>query len=406
MGTYRNYIIQISKKEVLCFIYFFACIFGVKIGGFIDLSVIANVCIIFLFALRGIYLFKFNKFLVFDIGLIFMYALLVSALSGSIEWLFVLKFVRVMICAIAIPIFIKFSNMDHERIIKILLYVLLLHAIVVILGAAFWTDLQSYFSPISGFDRLPYRWRATGFTNGYDFAGVLCDIGLFVNFNRKNRNHSFLYLIIFTTAGLLTTRMNMIVLEAEIILLLLTNKRIKRICRITMTGFLLTSILPVLGIFLYSTGNTDFGIVRLLLQNSYFKAVTDKIFRVYAYTDIAETAGRHYNFSGLSDLQMIFGAGKSAGLDPGYTQYIYQIGILGVGLALIFYLLIISECLHKFKKNMTMSIILFACALCVILSVKNSYLLARHVTEICLVTMLFLLIVKRVRFEKTYYIDR
>ena len=83
---------------------------------------------------------------------------------------------------------------------------------------------------------------------------------------------------------------------------------------------------------------------------------------------------------------------QDAKLDPGYTQYIYRIGVLGTAVCLLFYVAVISNA-WKIKQvnKQDAFIVICICLMCVVMSVKNSYLLARHVTETLLV-MNFLLV--------------
>mgnify|MGYP000435350540 FL=1 len=58
-----------------------------------------------------------------------------------------------------------------------------------------------------------------------------------------------------------------------------------------------------------------------------------------------DTVANHFDFSRLTDFQLIFGSMKDAYADPGYTQYIYNVGIIGLIITLFFYIQILIRCI-------------------------------------------------------------
>ena len=92
----------------------------------------------------------------------------------------------------------------------------------------------------------------------------------------------------------------------------------------------------------------------------------------------------HFDFSRLTTNEIIFGSFNVANQDPGYTQYIYEIGLIGLFMTLLFYIILIVRCVKNRKKEYA-SLLLLIISMCLVLSFKNSYLFARHITEIIII---------------------
>ena len=141
-----------------------------------------------------------------------------------------------------------------------------------------------------------------------------------------------------------------------------------------------------MGIFSFTTNNQNNIIVASLLKNQKIAEISSRLVYYYATSDMSNTIHSHYNFSKLNNADFIWGAMQDAHQDPSYTQYIYKIGVLGTAIAVLFYLFITTNALVLKKQNKNNSlIVVFISLFCLILSLKNSYLLARHVTETLLI---------------------
>ena len=206
--------------------------------------------------------------------------------------------------------------------------------------------------------------------------------GLIISLQKKERKHELSNILIFFVAGMLTSRVNMIIMEITLMLILfLRKKSIKGKSRLVIISILIVSLVPVLGVFLFSTNNTDNFIIKWLMQKTGFKKIAPQIINYYATTDIANVVNEHFSFDRLNKIQFIFGSMLDSKQDPGYTQYIYKVGILGLCFTMMFYIQLIYNMHIKGKEK---NIILIFITIVIVLSVKNSYILARHVTEIIL----------------------
>ncbi len=376
---------KIEPKSIGCFFCIYLNVFGPRIGGFFDLSVLTSG--ILLFFVLGIGKINLHtKKLATILFLVIIDIFLVSSLSGEeIDLLFLLKFIRVLLALLCISSYIELDVVKTEIVKSSLINVLLMHAIIIIVGSIFLPEIQNVLKPLSGFGRRPRYFRSTGLTNGYDFAGLLCLFGMLITFFSKTERLKMFKVIVFIVAAVLTSRVNMILTEIIIAYLLIFSNGEKKI-RLVLGLLFILSLIPVLGIFLFTTGNQENFIVQVLLRNEFIANASTKLVYYYASSNVENTLSQHYNFNILTNTQILFGSMQSPKMDPGYTQYIYHIGVLGTGICLLFYVSIISNALKIRQANKEDSVIVICfCLMCIIMSVKNSYLLARHVTETLLI---------------------
>lgn len=390
----KRLLLKIDLKTIMAYIVVFFSIFGPKFFGVLDISIILNVLIIGVYMCLGkANIRQYSSVLLELVIVIVTYALIICLVSHNLNFIFIAKFIRVGTCILALGLYINDAKLTKMELVNILINILLVHAIIVIISATVFVEFQNVLKPFTGF-RLPAnRFRATGLTNGFDFSGLLCVFGVLLVGLYPNKlviKKRLSKLFIFIGASLLTSRITMLVLELTIIYMALMNKRLNKKVKGLLIMILLVSLLPVMGIFLFSTGNYDNVVVKLLLNIPYFSKIAGKLVYYYANTNIGNTISEHYSLSRLSSFQIFFGAMEEANQDPGYTQYIYYIGILGLIIVLFFYVMLVFYA--RRRKNSTFIAdkylfkILFACVgLCLCLSIKNSYLMARHVTEVILI---------------------
>lgn len=382
---------KIEPKSIACFFCIYLIVFGPRIGGVFDLSVLTS-GVLLLFILGKGQISLQTKKLSAILLLLIIDTFLVSCFSEEgVNLIFLLKFVRVLFTLLCISNYVELDVVKPIVIRSSLINVLLMHAAVIIIGSAFWPEFQNILKPLSGFDRMPTFFRSTGFTNGYDFAGLLCLFGVLITYFSKIERLKMIKVILFIVAALLTSRVNMILTEIVMVWLLFFSKGEKKI-KLLLEVLFVFSLFPVLGIFLFTTQNQDNFIVQMLLKNEFFANVSTKLVYYYATSSVDSSLSQHYNFDMLTNAQILFGSMQDAKLDPGYTQYIYRIGVLGTAVCLLFYVAVISNA-WKIKQvnKQDAFIVICICLMCVVMSVKNSYLLARHVTETLLV-MNFLLV--------------
>ena len=371
-------IVDMVKKPAFGLIFVYLVLFGPKVLGIIDFSVLINLFVIAVAFGRVKYLYKHTFPLLIFTVLLITYSLVIMIFTGTFDIIYLLKFVRVFIAILGIPTYVIISGRSVEDIIESLLKILALHAVIIVVGATIWKDLQEILRPLSGFAINIHSFRSTGLTNGFDFAGVLCVFGLLLTIYRKYEKYDIFYVILFIVAGMLTSRINMIVVEMTVCFLVFFKNNLRRKVSSFLKIILLVSVIPVIIIFLLTTNNAIF-----LLNIPIFQKIFNKIVYSYANTDILSTIKVHYSFDNLSVIEVLFGSMKDAFQDPGYTQYIYKIGVVGLVITLLFYCCIIFMVKKYEKGNEEYHIlILIIVAVCLGLSIKNSYLLARHVTEL------------------------
>lgn len=332
----------------------------------------------------------YNTKRMFSIVVILLfYSFLVTAISGNIYLVFNLRFIRVLFALIGIGTYIYKCKLKREEIINVLINVLVLHALVIIVESTVWINLQYILKPITGFALTPVAFRGTGFTNGYDFAGILCNFGLIIvcHNDQETINLKPIKIVLFLVAVMLTSRFNMLLSIGIMFFMGYFDKSAEKNNRkfFRLIGWIVA--IPVVGIFLFSTNNSNNFFVSILRQNIYFSRILDNLVYYYATTDLGNTITKHYDFSRLNFGEVLFGKMIVANADPGYTQYIYAIGIFGVILVLIFYFFIISDCKKNVYDKKIQRIIILIVLICLIMSLKNSYLLARHVTELLLILL-------------------
>ena len=378
--------IKIDTKSIACFVSVFLIVFGPRVAGVIDLSVLTSVFLLLFFMNSG-KIYNYVKGLAVVLFLIIIYTIVVSIFSDEgVSLLFLLKFIRVLLALSCISNYIESDVVKPEVVRNALTNVLLLHAGTIIVGSLIWPEFQNILKPINGFALPPNFFRSTGLTNGYDFAGLLCLFGaLIVSFDKEEKCKSIKTLV-FVASAILTSRVNMILAELLILLLLFTHNEQKKIFKLLLLLLFLISLFPVFGIFLFTTQNQNNFVVQILMQNDFFSNVSTKLVYYYATSDVNNSLTTYYNFDSLTNAQFWFGAMKDTILDPGYTQYIYHIGAVGLFVSLFFYVeIVVNAVKMKYVCNHGSFIIICMCIACVLLSVKNSYFLARHVTEILLI---------------------
>lgn len=384
---------KIRVKTILIYFYFYFIIFGPKYG-LIDLSLCTSlIVLLYLMFTNSVSFSKKIVYLFISVIVILVYSSLVGLVCMHIDFIFIAKFIRCAVSILSISAVITTYKLKTLKVINIILNILLLHALIVIISSVFFVELQNYLKIINNFSLQANSFRSPGLTNGYDFSGVLCIFGMLITVLLPENiiKNKIVKIIIFICASLLTSRINMLFLELIFLYFVFVNKKIEKKYKILFIMLIGITIIPILGLFLYSTGYKDNIIIEFLLKNQYFADISKKIVYYYATSDINGTIHSHFNFNKLTELELIFGSMKIANQDPGYTQYIYQIGFLGLIITFIPYFLIIYECCMKKNKikvsmlDCLTRLIIMMILICFALSFKNSYLLARHVTEIIII---------------------
>lgn len=372
----------ITAEKIGCFIFFYLAIFGPKIGTYIDISFFSNLLVLMMCSGRYLRLFKDIKPIVMSVIGLIGYSILVAVFCQNLDYLFLFKFFRVLVAVLAISSYIGTCKLEQEDIYSCAATVLLIHAIIVIIGTLFWPQLQEVIRPLSGYTKQVRSLRSTGLTNGYDFAGMLCCFGIITTYFGKKSSFSSIRLLIFIIASLFTSRMSMLITEAIIFYIVIINRKHERVNKKLLGIIFVVSIIPILGIFLFSTKNYDNPIVNLMMKNETFRTNSNRLIYYYASGSIGDTLQGHYYFEPLSSMEKIFGSMTEAHQDPGITQYIYEIGIVGLLMTIFCYIkIMINSARYKEYDRDLFTCVILMCLLSLVMSVKNSYLFARHVTE-------------------------
>jgi hypothetical protein len=371
--------------EAVLFIYFFFIVFGAKIG-FLDVSFFAGLVGI-VFALRKYPRLCFNKkilFLAFLIIMIMGIALLSILINQVTEVTWVLRYIRVLVNFISIYLVISTLNIRPQRLLKIIINILLIHAVVVIIGAIN-IDFQAFISNFTGYSKSTRVGRSTGLTIGFDIAGILVSIGFIgtVILRIISNKSKVLQLLIFAIAGMLTTRFTMILILAMLLVGIFIFKKYK--CRIEL--FLCTTLFTLSALISVSifTISVNLGGVynKIVVGNDFIGGLVFKLVDSYHKTNFSQVTQSHYDFESLNN--WFIGDGYLYTADPGYTITLYSMGILGVLLSLLFYLYILRICFKSSTNNYgkNMRILVTAWVLVVIVfNAKNSYMFTRNISEV------------------------
>ncbi len=391
---------SLSINKIGCFVYLYLAIFGPKIGTLLDISFFANLLMLFLCIKRRLIVNKESKPIIRGIILLILYSFIVVVFSGVTDFLFLFKFIRALLAFLAISSFVRSCDLDCDDILSSAINVLLVNAIIVIIGAAVWPGLQTVLRPINGYNKSIFAFRSTGLTNGFDFAGLLCCFGILTTYFCDKRRFNSIRLLIFIIAAVFTSRFSMILMEAIIVYIVILNRKKERISKTLLTIVFAVSIFPILGIFLFSTNNIDNPIVSFLMRYDTFSRISKNLVYYYASGTIEDSFQDHFDFSRLNAFEIIFGSMQEAHQDPGITQFIFKIGIVGLLVTIVTYLFIIKSSLkYKIINRDLVVVITVLTLLCLVMSMKVSFLFARHVTEYLFI-LYFLLIIKRDSLER------
>ena len=375
-------------------------LFGPKIGTYVDFSFFSCFFVFVLCSRGHLRVNKETKPVLIGIVVLILYSLLVTVVSQTIDYLFIFKFIRAFVSALAIFAYVSNSKLEKSEMINSVTMVLLLHAMIVIVGTLVWPELQNVIRPLSGYTKMIRPLRSTGLTNGYDFAGMLCCFGIIATYFGDRSRTSTIRLIVFIVASFLTSRFSMLITEGIILYIIVMNRNRERVNKRLLTILFLVSIIPILGIFLFSVKSYDNPFVSLMMRNEYFKEYSSQLVYYYNSDSIGDSVVGHYNFSSLTTAEIVFGAMKESHQDPGITQFIFEIGIVGLVLTVYFYLRMIVISIRSRMNDQDLSIIVVLIGLlCVVMSGKISYLLARHVTE-CLFVFYAILVSNRYRSDE------
>ena len=389
-------------------IYFFFLLFGPKIGGYIDTAIIMGLITIFMHARKfGSIAIDTRVFkLVAVIILLAIYEILVGFFNDNFDIVFVGRMIRSAVSFISIRLFVEDNKEYNEEIIfQIIVYILIFHAIIVILTSTFFVSWQEVLRPFNAFATHARQYRSTGLMAGFDIAGILCVIGnMFVMSKPKFGFKECFEFIIFSVAVFFTSRFTLVLFSMVLISFLIINwkSKEKKLLRFMLIVILIFVILFAVTLLSMTTSNIFSNLFFLPKNFGWMSNIVNKVQMAYANSDIQLAIARNShlpkNFWGI-----LFGIGYYGGGDIGYVRIINAVGVLGLVLTMCWHVGVVYHCFKIKYKNKSKNryknfmMIVFSIVL-IFLNFKNSYFFTGTFFEILLVVVFEL--------EKEYYIEK
>lgn len=362
----------------------FFFVFGPKIGGVIDTSVLANTIVILYFSAKsrtGLCSYKYQSFEILHMAVIFVYSMIVQFFCRNVEFVFMGRMMRAIISYIAIVELIKNTKPQNIMYLKkAIINILVLHAVVVIMGA-FDTDIQDAMNIINGFGKMPVIYRSTGFTSGYDMSGLMCNIGIMMVLTMPE--FSIVRFFILALATVFSSRLSVMfcVIELGAYYLFLCEGRISLkniICGLSIVVggifacmMLVSNIIPDYS-FLFEKAR------RFIPR---IAAVTITISNVYSRADFGKAFKEHFLLP-ENPIELIFGGGKYGGVDPGYFRVVSCVGFVGLFLVVVWHFVFFYNIFRFLKQGRTnkgsLYIVFMFMLIIILLDFKNSYFFTRN----------------------------
>lgn len=362
-------------KALWIYIYLLFVLFGPKIAGFVDTSILANVCVLFFLKGYVTQLPSFVSTLIIWILIILACYFGVALYYESIDVVFVGRLVRSLCSVLCIYVFcMYFKNVCIDEKIGWLVNVLLVHAVIVVLTATVFVGFQEKLRVINDFGAHVRKFRSTGLMAGFDISGLICNIGLVLVLIREKFNGVKFF--IFSMAVLLTSRFSMISLSLILLLYLILFRKENSFFKNTCIALPLIAA-GGLGLIILSLTTTGFLIDTFLPSVNVSSNVWDILVWTYSKTDFDQTNSMYFVFP-ETFFTLLFGLGVYGGTDPGYIRVINCIGLLGLLLIIMWHVFFFYEILTKkicdrftAKKRNYVAIVFSSVLL--FLNMKNSY---------------------------------
>lgn len=325
-------------KKIGIFVYIFFLFFGPKFGTYIDTAIIASCMMIIVSAFKNnrmLRIPRYTRIRLLSITIILLYSVCISIYNSHFDITFYGRTIRSLFSILSISCFILDNDdVDVEEINEIIIWVLFVHAAIVLISSTVYINLQYMLRSFNGYNKTIRMFRSTGLMMGFDMSGLLCNLGLVLVMCKKRLN--FFQFVVFAFATLFTSRISILFLVLITIGYVIINYRNSE------TGgrriLLLAIGIPI----------AIFGTILLLITTDTIYAtqsrITDmfprlynlvlRVNRAYHMTEVIDfSESSHYRFSDDGFL-VAFGTGVYGGTDPGYTRFINCIGIIGLILVL------------------------------------------------------------------------
>ncbi|WP_457777611.1 hypothetical protein [Streptococcus uberis] len=404
----KNYSkIKISNNLIEKIFTFFVMFILLFSKGMIQSSIMIFVFILYIAYTKKIIILG-NKKYIFVILFLALYSILVVFFNSTNDVNLIFRYLRCLISYFLLSQMFYKSRLDNNEFIKLILFLLFIHSISILISIILPSS-REIFEHFSGYDKKFLRWRASGLVSGFDFAGILTNIGLILTVYLRNLNKKSLFGIsglIFILATLFTSRTSMIVLLIELLLIfiyLIGNKQYKKSLVILIPMILLVSVSLF---FLILT--TDIGAQYreyILSKSNFARKFYKVIFLTYSNSAYSKAIIDHFYIE--PNVNIWFGSGyKPIFRDPGYTNTIYRIGIFGTILEIYFYFSMLFESLKIyiiFKKinsviNTYASQLIIIILITIFMQSKLIFFFSSTIFEITLI-LYFLLLRERTEFN-------
>ena len=203
--------------KIIVFVVILLSIFGPKLAGVIDLSILGGVIgTLLLCSSKRIEFSQEYTVVVTLIGIILAHSILVVLFSGVEDTQPVLRHLRALLSTALLGIFFYnvalTKNLSAESLTNILIVVLLINAIVVLVSIVS-PEVKSLLAKMYGFNKGNRALRSFGLTSGYDTAGYLCVFGMVLTavavYYKRSITYS-LIILVFMAAAVFTSRSAML----------------------------------------------------------------------------------------------------------------------------------------------------------------------------------------------------
>ena len=346
--------------KIFVFLFVFFTIFGPKVGGWFDLSVIGSFGIFILSrsvrldkhrikTVRGI--FSGNLLAVFS--LIVFYGLIAFLFGEARDFNWPLRLTRASLNTIfigfSVPVLLEGKVLSVKNLLRIVELTLLLNALIVILGIAF-PFLQVLLSELYGYTKSIKDLRSFGLTAGLDSAGFLCVSGFALSSLRaasRRDKLSFVFVFIFCLSTLFTSRSSILLLLtiASLLIFFILSRR-----RVSWPVIILASSIGFIG----AISAVYFIVLPTVDLNFWVGDDAGLIFGrrlIYNYSTIDPSSFLNQMYIFPSQwIHLVFGYGDDRfATDSGYIRIIFYGGTSYLFLFIYFYYLAFSKSKLRIK---------------------------------------------------------
>ncbi|MDX2505425.1 MAG: hypothetical protein QNL62_13250 [Gammaproteobacteria bacterium] len=400
--------------SVAVFIIIFLSLFGPKIAGVVDLSVVGGLFgLAFLLFFKKVLVCREYVVVVTFVSAVAFYSMLVVSFNGFEDIHPILRHFRALISTALLGLFFYNlainSVLSSVKLTNILIAVLLVNAIVII-ASIFIPEIKSYLAGLYGFNKKFVALRSFGLTAGYDTAGYLCIFGAIFSFARAYYKTGISYSIIalvFIVAAIFTSRSAM----------MLAATLITGVCVVfVLKGRWSLKVISV-GYIVAGVSVAFYYVVPLILSSFFFQTSDVDYTSNYAVTDLSSWYETMWILPEHT-ASVLLGTGKVVQTsDLGYVRMIYMIGVLGLLLVALMYIYMffVIKALSRsakcgcFQIDLGGRVLVFSLLaillLMYIINFKNLYFLSRGYHELIVILFFFILGLAKKRVSVWGYAD-